>query len=79
MAPPATIQKYRDDVLDDGREKVWLDRPADAPDLVNDLLQPPIPRLEAFHLLLAVSEVHKIINATLTNRLFKVLSLLLRS
>ena len=48
----------RYNVLDDGRKEIGLNRPAYAPDLVNNLPQPPVPRLEVFHLLLAVSEVH---------------------
>ena len=58
----------RDDVLDNGREKVGLNRPADAPDLVDDLPQPPIPRLEVLHLLLAVLEVHNVIATSLSQR-----------
>ena len=48
----------RNDVLDDRRKEIWLDRPADASDPVDNLSKPPISRLEILHLLLAVFEVH---------------------
>ena len=70
MAKSFSVQmkEILDDVLDNCRKEVRFDRPANAPDLVDDLPQPPIPRLELLHLLLAVLEVHNVIATSLSQR-----------